>query len=291
MRPTLQIFTKHLESRAKIDQLVNLFSCSFRDGRPEGAPAVRKDPPSHAEINAVDRQVPHDPTRLPHQFLLEDIAKLFPAAEVDPPRRGEDDARPGDELADPVPEIEAQRNLARRAIDNNKTQRQQKFNDNRTRLARRNANNKDVEMHLMECAEYGEEASDRRLCEEPSLQARCTPPDRGNASQVIGGRGVTVWCAELSSGPVWRRSAAEVKHGVLATLVGAPSAGNAAPTHEQTCSARMAADTTAAVANNSDSNNVCVACPSNSASEMLADVTTTTSALLEVMVRGERHQR
>ena len=136
----------------------------------------------------------------------------------------------------------------------------------------------------MERAEYGEEASDRRPCEEHSLQARCAPPDRGNASQVVRGRGVTVWCAELSSSPVWRRSAAEVKHGVLATLAGAPSAGNAAPTHEQTCSARMAADTTAAVANNSDSNNVCVACPSNSESELLADVTTTTSALLEVTV-------
>ena len=37
------LYTKHLESRAKIEQLVNLFGGEFRGGRAEAAPQLRQD--------------------------------------------------------------------------------------------------------------------------------------------------------------------------------------------------------------------------------------------------------
>ena len=38
------LFTKHLESRAKVNQLVSLFNCRFLEGRAASAPALRQDP-------------------------------------------------------------------------------------------------------------------------------------------------------------------------------------------------------------------------------------------------------
>ena len=99
-----------------------------------------------------------------------------------------------------------------------------------------------VEAHVIECEVRAgpldrRAAAERRLrnrsphgavvakpCAERSLQARCTPPERGNPTRVIGGRGVTVWCAESAFGPVWRRSAAEVTQ----STAGRPRAGKLA---------------------------------------------------------------
>ena len=49
----------------------------------------------------------HDPVLLPHQHLPEDLARLFEEAVADPPRRGEDDDDPVEELSDPVPALQA----------------------------------------------------------------------------------------------------------------------------------------------------------------------------------------
>ena len=49
----------------------------------------------------------HDPAFLPYQHLPEDIARLFEEAVADPPRRGEDDDDPVEELSDPVPALQA----------------------------------------------------------------------------------------------------------------------------------------------------------------------------------------
>ena len=96
------LLTKHLESRAKLDMVVGLFSCRFMDGRAASAPALKGD--TAAAIN-LTTELTHDPAVLPHLHLPEDIAELFPEAIVDPPRRGEDDRNPADELCDPVPAI------------------------------------------------------------------------------------------------------------------------------------------------------------------------------------------
>ena len=104
-----------MESRAKIYQLVELFSCDFREGRPDSAPALRRN--VDGAIQSADDQVPHDPSILPHLYLPEDIDRLFPTALPEPPRRGEDDELSGDELDDPVPKIDAQRRRAKDTWD------------------------------------------------------------------------------------------------------------------------------------------------------------------------------
>ena len=96
------LFTKHLESRAKLDQVVGLFSCRFMEGRAASAPALKSD--TAAAIN-LTTELAHDPAVLPHLHLPDDIARLFPETIIDPPRRGEDDLYPADELRDPVPAI------------------------------------------------------------------------------------------------------------------------------------------------------------------------------------------
>ena len=97
------LFTKHLESRAKLDQVVGLFSCRFMEGRAASAPALKSD--TAAAIINLTTELAHDPAVLPHLHLPEDIARLFPEAIIDPPRQGEDDLNPADELCDPVPAI------------------------------------------------------------------------------------------------------------------------------------------------------------------------------------------
>ena len=95
-------FTKHLESRNKLDQVAGLFGCRFLDGRAAFAPTLKSDAAAH---------LAHDPVFLPHQHLPEDIERLFPEAIADPPRRGEEDLDPVDELQDPVPAFQSQRGL------------------------------------------------------------------------------------------------------------------------------------------------------------------------------------
>ena len=94
------LFTKHLESRSKLDQVVGLFGCRFLDGRAALAPTLKSDAAVY---------IAHDPSVLPHLHLPEDIARLFEEAIPEPPHRGEEDLDPIDELSDPVPALQVQR--------------------------------------------------------------------------------------------------------------------------------------------------------------------------------------
>ena len=106
------LFTKHLESRAKLDQLTALFHCKFLEGRPVTAPAIRQagtNKKQEADVNqAADESI------LPHMCAPEEILKRFPAAVAHPAPLDEDDLDPVEELADPVPGIQAQRRTVRR---------------------------------------------------------------------------------------------------------------------------------------------------------------------------------
>ena len=115
------LFTKHLASRDRVNQLVELFNCEYREGRAHTAPELRRSPadtgglavgghdgghdgeawrnsgPS-ADTAHVHEQglshaleasgsedlfahiAPHDPSVLPHEYLQEDVDKLFPIA-------------------------------------------------------------------------------------------------------------------------------------------------------------------------------------------------------------------
>ena len=106
------LFTKHLPSREKVHQLLGLFGCEYRSGRAAAAPLLRPldsggqqgghltdhDPLPTFAAETVD--VPHDESRLPHMYPVDEIARLFPtivaapaAANVDDynPRRDDDD--------------------------------------------------------------------------------------------------------------------------------------------------------------------------------------------------------
>ena len=75
---------------------------SILEGRAALAPTLKSDAAAH---------LAHDPVLLPHQHLPEDIERLFPEAIADPPRRGEEDLDPVDELQDPVPALQRTRDL------------------------------------------------------------------------------------------------------------------------------------------------------------------------------------
>ena len=83
------LFTTHLVSKNKLDQVVGLFSCRFLDGRAALAPTIKSDAAAH---------LAHDPVLMARQHLPEDIACMFPKAIADPPRRGEEDLDPVNEL-------------------------------------------------------------------------------------------------------------------------------------------------------------------------------------------------
>ena len=109
------LFTKHLSSRDRINQLVKLFNCEFRDGRAESAPLLRKQKSTaqggtvavatqydkrkpndehedgttttthqqrqpSSSIREEDEHPAHDPSYLPHEYPENEIDELFPAA-------------------------------------------------------------------------------------------------------------------------------------------------------------------------------------------------------------------
>ena len=67
------LFTKHLESQAKPDQVVGLFGCQFMTGRAASAPALKSD-------LAVEVHLARGPAALPYLHLPENIAELFQEA-------------------------------------------------------------------------------------------------------------------------------------------------------------------------------------------------------------------
>ena len=91
------LFTKYLPSSDKILQLVNLFGCEYRAGRPVSAPLLRSNTiksPGQEELESAAAKVledvveddidqeAHDPDVLPHDYPPDDLARLFPRAGV-----------------------------------------------------------------------------------------------------------------------------------------------------------------------------------------------------------------
>ena len=108
----IDLFTKHLESQRKLDELVALFRCRFLEGRSAIAPALKRD--NNGAIQIVneddeegDQVEAHDVHVLPHEYLHNDINKLFPRVVPDEARPGEEDVDAHVGLADPVPAIRA----------------------------------------------------------------------------------------------------------------------------------------------------------------------------------------
>ena len=99
------LFTKHLSSRDRINQLVELFGCEYREGRSSIAPELRKQktPDQHVahlckhsnlhvaqmdpavgpeDINNISPM--HDPMVLPHMYADGDMEGLFGKAVAAP---------------------------------------------------------------------------------------------------------------------------------------------------------------------------------------------------------------
>ena len=108
------LFTKYLEARTKIDQLLTLFACEIRSGRPAAAPILRREGlgqfqsgnPDEDALKSLEEQPMHDPEILPHQYAPEDIVQMFP--DITPAPQGDFGERdvPGEdqELSDPIKE-------------------------------------------------------------------------------------------------------------------------------------------------------------------------------------------
>ena len=88
------LFTKHLESAAKLKQLMGLFSCQFVQGRAVSAPNLKK---SAAGVEMVAfAQLPH---LMPTQVMNDKFPVVHPVNE----NYGEVDIPVEEELGDPVP--------------------------------------------------------------------------------------------------------------------------------------------------------------------------------------------
>ena len=95
------LFTKHLSSRERINQFVELLNCEYRDGRSATAPELRKKNAAaavhvmqhlnvHVAPNGVhpaagledpNCQSPvHDPDVLPHEYDADELDRLFEKA-------------------------------------------------------------------------------------------------------------------------------------------------------------------------------------------------------------------
>ena len=100
------LFTKHLESRGKLDLLVRLFGCEFREGMPAAAPALRREGLGRLGLDGLEEdeglyttttnELP-DPDVLPHHHPHHELVQLFPAATLPEIIFGKDDPhhRPG----------------------------------------------------------------------------------------------------------------------------------------------------------------------------------------------------
>ena len=89
------LFTKFMESRVKIDQLIGLFGCEFREGRAASAPLLRREGLQEfssadlgQDMGSEDNEAytlgeagMHDPDVLPHMYSRQDMARLFPVIE------------------------------------------------------------------------------------------------------------------------------------------------------------------------------------------------------------------
>ena len=103
------LFTKHLPSREKVHQLLDLFGCEYREGRAEAAPLLRPlDVDGRQGGHSADDSVlpafmndasagPHDASRLPHKHTDVELDKYFPIIKAAPPVENAEDWN-GEEL-------------------------------------------------------------------------------------------------------------------------------------------------------------------------------------------------
>ena len=112
------LFTKHLESAQKLKDLVNMFNCSFVEGRPASAPALKRAPKDTSSSTREPSGTLGCPTTetqllregvLPHLQATAEMEEHFPAAVPQEEHYGEEDHTPEAELADPVPLLEQHR--------------------------------------------------------------------------------------------------------------------------------------------------------------------------------------
>ena len=89
------LFTKHLASREKVHQLLGLFGCQYREGRPVAAPLLRPMDDIDQEGGHLVSSLPsfkleefeaelHDITRLPHMHSKGEIERMFPTISAAP---------------------------------------------------------------------------------------------------------------------------------------------------------------------------------------------------------------
>ena len=117
--------------------------------------------------------------------MPEDIARLFPEAVADPPRRGESDTLPSEELSDPVPTLRAMRRDQKRQWQDDEFRRrvneekQTKHNMEMAKWARAQKLKAKVEQwHVQMWAESGVDAPPV-VKTTPQLRPRRPPPTRG----------------------------------------------------------------------------------------------------------------
>ena len=99
------LFTKHLPSREKVHQLLDLFGCEYREGRAVSAPLLRPNgadgqkgdhlasDPLPTYMNDFEAEM-HDPKVLPHMYPKSEMNKLFPTITAAPEPRNADDYAP-----------------------------------------------------------------------------------------------------------------------------------------------------------------------------------------------------
>ena len=115
------LFTKYIESRPKLDQLISLFQCEFLEGRAAAAPALRKEGLRAFDANDLmedalkfagdEEPEAHDPEVLPHDYLEDEMQRYFPqiSAPAACPFGEQDLEGPEPALTDPLPDAPAVR--------------------------------------------------------------------------------------------------------------------------------------------------------------------------------------
>ena len=99
------LFTKHMDSASKLNSLVGMFGCAYRDGRPSAAPELKRSGHAQARDEGGSPALAGHDRGLPHTLAKEVIDQEFPAAIPEEDDSGEPDVTPAEELSDPVPRL------------------------------------------------------------------------------------------------------------------------------------------------------------------------------------------
>ena len=99
------LFTKHLESAAKLKQLIGLFNCEFAAGRAKSAPSLKRAATADGKPTASDSEQAVHLTQLPHLMTSQAIEDNFPRVQPVSEDYGEEDVPVEEELGDPVPRL------------------------------------------------------------------------------------------------------------------------------------------------------------------------------------------